>query len=135
MVSVPFLSAALVTNAMAALAPADRAACLAHPQADGSYLVEAPERLEAVLRSAHPVAALPIPDISSAQAKIALIRAELFPQVKAAVAQASDEVQIWFSDARAWQRQNPYVLAIGAALGLPAEAIDTLFRDAAAIAA
>ncbi|PIK74807.1 hypothetical protein [Methylobacterium frigidaeris] len=135
MVSVPFASAAAVTNAMAALSAADRPACVAHPQADGTYLVTAPDRLEAALRAPHPVAPLALPDVSSAQAKIQLARAGLLPAVKSAVAAAGTEVEIWFSDARTWQRGNPYVAALGAALGLSAGEIDDLFRQAAAIAA
>ncbi|MGF3026746.1 hypothetical protein ACQVP2_28495 [Methylobacterium aquaticum] len=77
----------------------------------------------------------PVPDVTSAQAKIALIRAGHMPAVRTAVAQASEEVQVWFSDAQTWQRTNPYVAAIGAGLGLTDTAIDALFRDAAAIQA
>ena len=77
----------------------------------------------------------PVPDVSSAQAKIQLGRAGHLAAVKAAVDQAGGEVAIWYSDARTWQRQNPYVVAIGKALGLSADDMDALFRAAAAIQA
>ncbi|KTS30873.1 hypothetical protein NS228_06125 [Methylobacterium indicum] len=89
--------------------------------------------LDAVLRAAGVLAS--VPDVSSAQAKIALIRAGHMPAVKAAVAASDEEVQVWFSDARTWQRHNPFVAAIGAGLGLSDAAIDALFAQAAAIAA
>ncbi|MGX7707966.1 hypothetical protein [Methylobacterium sp. Gmos1] len=78
---------------------------------------------------------LPIPDVSSAQAKIQLRRAGLRDKVDAAIKAADGEVQDWFSDARTWQRTNPHVVAIGAALDLTSDEIDALFRQAAAIAA
>lgn len=46
-----------------------------------------------------------------------------------------DVVAIWFAEARMWERANPYVAQIGAALGLTAAQIDDLFRAAALILA
>lgn len=89
--------------------------------------------LDDVLRAAGVIA--DVADVSSAQAKIALIRAGHMPAVRAAVAAASEETQVWFSDARTWQRHNASVVAVGASLGLSDSEIDALFRDAAAIAA
>lgn len=138
MVSVPFPTPQSVTNAMMVLSPADRAACVAHPQPDGTYLVEAPDSIEAALRDSHPEAPLPVPvEISRAQAKIQLSRAGLLDGVREAVSAAGGEVEIWFSEASTWRRDSPYVAEIGAVLTPPldAAAIDTLFRDAAQIAA
>lgn len=91
---------------------------------DGTY--SAPE----------PVPSTPfIPDVSSAQAKIQLRRAGLRDKVDAAIKDADGEVQDWYSDARTWQRTNPYVTQIGGALGLKDADIDALFVEAAKIAA
>jgi hypothetical protein len=59
MANIPFPTAAAVTNAMATLSRDDRMRCLAHPQPDGSYIVEAPDDLVAVLQGDHPPAPLP----------------------------------------------------------------------------
>ena len=91
-------------------------------KADGSY--EAPPAVGAPAL---------IPDVSSAQAKIALSRAGFLKPVKASVEAIGGEVEIWFTDARTWQRNNPHVVEIGAGLNLSAEEIDELFRTAAMI--
>lgn len=76
-----------------------------------------------------------IPDVSSAQAKIQLRRAGLRDKVDAAIAKADGEVQDWYSDARTWQRSNPYVSQIGKVVGLKDSDIDALFFAASKIAA
>lgn len=73
--------------------------------------------------------------VSSAQAKIQLRRAGLREKVDAAVQAAGGEVSDWFTDARAWDRQNPYVLQLGAGLKLKPADIDALFIAAAQISA
>jgi len=76
----------------------------------------------------------PVPAaVSSAQAKIQLMRAEYFEPVKNSVEAIGGEVLIWFTDARTWQRSNPHVLEIGKGLGLSSGEIDALFREAAKI--
>lgn len=95
--------------------------------ADGA--LSAPEPL--------PEGETPVPaQVSSAQAKIALKRAGYLPAVKDAIdALGDEEVGIWFTDARVWERSNPYVAQIGPAVGLDEAAIDALFRQAAEIRA
>ena len=83
-----------------------------------------------------------VPDIASAQALIQLARTpgsgagtSLLDDAKATVAAAGIEAQSWFDRAQTWQRQNSFVLQVGAALGLTSAAIDDLFRQAATIGA
>lgn len=73
--------------------------------------------------------------VSSAQAKIQLRRSGLRDKVDAAVQSAGGEVLDWFTDARTWERSNPYVSQIGKALNLKAADIDALFVSASQIAA
>lgn len=74
--------------------------------------------------------------VSSAQAKIALVRAGHIPAVKAAIeALGDEEAAIWFTDARTWERSSPYVGKIAEALGLSDAETDALFIAAALIAA
>jgi hypothetical protein len=80
-----------------------------------------------------PTPADPIPDVSSAQAKIQLSRAGFLLPVKASVEALGGEAEIWFTDARTWQRNNPYVAELGGAVGLSSSEIDELFREAAKI--
>jgi hypothetical protein len=77
------------------------------------------------------------PEISRAQAKIQLRRANLRAAVDDAVTKAGGEVADWYAEASTWRRDSPYIAEIGSALTPPldAAAIDTLFRDAAKIAA
>jgi len=85
------------------------------------------------LRSDTAPAPLPVPDVSSAQAKIQLSRAKFLSAVKDTVAEIGGEVEIWFTDARTWQRNNPHVNEIWAGLNLSPAEIDNLFREAAKI--
>lgn len=71
--------------------------------------------------------------VTPARAKIALHRAGHLEQVEAIVAAAGGEVAIWYANASAWVRTNPYVLSIGTQLNLTSEQIDALFIDAATI--
>lgn len=80
-----------------------------------------------------PITPDPIPDVSSAQAKIHLSRAGFLLPVKASVEAIGGEVEIWFTDARTWQRNNPHVIEIGTGLALSPTEIDELFREAAKI--
>lgn len=73
--------------------------------------------------------------VTRAQAKIALLRAGLLENVKAAVSAAGGEVEIWFADAPTWERANAYVVALGAELALTTAQIDALFVQAAQITA
>lgn len=77
----------------------------------------------------------PPASVTSAQAKIQLRRAGLRDKVDAAVQAAGGEVLDWFTDARTWERNNPYVAQIGTSLNLKAADIDALFVAASQIAA
>lgn len=71
-------------------------------------------------------------EVTSAQARIALYEAGLLEEVEALVAaHPYPPVRIWFGHAKAWERDNPYVQAIGAELDLDDDAIDALFAAAA----
>jgi len=70
--------------------------------------------------------------VTPGQATMALYKAGLLDQVRAAVAAHDlEEVRIWFSTATMWERYNPYVQAIGMELELSEEQIDDLFLAAA----
>lgn len=73
--------------------------------------------------------------VSSAQAKIQLRRAGLRDKVDDAVKSAGGEVLDWFTDARTWERNNPYVASLGNAINLKPSDIDGLFISAALISA
>jgi hypothetical protein len=76
----------------------------------------------------------PVPQrVTRAQAKIALLDAGLLDRVETAVKANSRRVQLWFADAQAWERENPHINALGAALGLSAAQIDDLFHAAAKV--
>lgn len=99
-------------------------------RADGSYA--APSA---------PAAAVPI-SVTSAQAKIQCLRSPavaggktLLDDITAAVQAAGGEVAIWFSDARTWERANPYVAQLSGGLKLTSAQVDQLFIAAAQISA
>ncbi|MGX7709141.1 hypothetical protein [Methylobacterium sp. Gmos1] len=102
----------------------------AHPDVAEGWLVDHGD-----FQPPPPPAPAAVTEVTSAQAKIALSRAGHLAAVKAAVEQAGGEVEIWFTDARTWQRANSYVAEIGTALGLDAAAIDALFVTASQIQA
>lgn len=84
----------------------------------------------------------PTPTVSSAQAKIQLLRTPgsasgktLLDDVTAAVQAAGGEVQIWFTEARTWEPTNPYVASLSKQLKLTSDQVNTLFVEAAQIAA
>ena len=141
MVTIAFPTAAAITNAVMALPEADRGRCLARQVEDG-YEIDAPDDLESALRAEHPTAPLPVPNVSSAQALIQLSRTpgaeagkSLLDDVMAALPAAGVEAEIWFHRSQTWQFENPYVVQIGAALGVTDAARADLFRQAALIKA
>ena len=78
-------------------------------------------------------AAEPVPAwVYPTDAKLALLRHDppLFEFAEAAVQAAGPEAMIFWTSAQRFDRYDPWVLAIGDALGLDAEAIDALFRTA-----
>jgi hypothetical protein len=72
--------------------------------------------------------------VSRAQAKIALHRAGLLDMVKTAVS-GDPELEIWFTDATTWERNNPHVVALGEELIGDTASVDALFVAAAQIVA
>ena len=81
-----------------------------------------------------PIPPAPIPEqVSRLQARLALIDADLWDAVTAYFAdpdRTPAEMAFW-EDATDWKRADPVIAAAGTALGLTAEHIDALFRDAA----
>ncbi|WP_062220471.1 hypothetical protein [Aureimonas sp. D3] len=75
--------------------------------------------------------------VTMRQARIALSRAWLLSKAEAAIAQmagqAGEEARIEWEYAAELKRDHPLIAALGQALGLSAEAIDDLFREAATI--
>lgn len=84
-----------------------------------------------------PAPLVPVPaSVSSAQAKIALKRAGYLSAAKHVIdALGDEEIEIWFADARVWERSHPHVIAVAAALDLVPAQVDDLFRIAAQILA
>lgn len=89
---------------------------------------------EAALRAewAANAAAIRIPQVvTMRQARLALSQSGLLASVNAAV-QAADEVtQLTWEYSQELKRTDPYVIALGAAIGLTSEQIDQLFIEAA----
>lgn len=78
----------------------------------------------------------PVPAVVSRfQARAALFQAGLLPSVEAAVAGADLLTQMAWADAVEFRRDSAAIKAIAVALGLDAQAVDTLFRAAADISA
>ncbi len=80
----------------------------------------------------------PVPEeVTRRQAKTALSRAQLLSAADAAIAampgQAGEEARIDWADAGVFRRDNPLIAAMGEALGLGPDAVDDLFRSAAAL--
>lgn len=81
-----------------------------------------------------PIPPAPIPEqVSRLQARLALIEVDLWDAVVAYFAdpdRTPAEMAFW-EDAQTWRRADPVIAAAGTALGLTAEQIDELFRNAA----
>jgi hypothetical protein len=88
---------------------------------DGEYL-EVDEATHAP--AIEPV--LPL-QVTRAQAKLALHRAGLLPQVKAAVNQSGEEIKIWFDEALYWDEDDPNVQSFAQGMGLTQEQLHGLF--------
>lgn len=71
--------------------------------------------------------------VTPAQAKIALFRAGLLDAVEADIATQYRPVQLYWQFATEFYRFNPYIMAIGASLGLTEGQIDALFLAASLI--
>lgn len=73
--------------------------------------------------------------ITPVQGRLALLNAGLLDQVEAMVKGADRATQLWYDYATQWERTNPILNELGAALGLTSAQIDNLFTQAAAIKA
>ena len=72
--------------------------------------------------------------VTPAQAKIALYNMGILDEVEAAVENHPYRpVQIYFSNATAWERANPYVIGLGYEIGLTDTEMDNLFILAATL--
>lgn len=71
--------------------------------------------------------------VTAAQARVSLHRANLLNAVKSAVEQAGGEIEIWFEYATEWRRDSQHIAALSAGLGLTSEQIDNLFIVASEI--
>lgn len=77
---------------------------------------------------------VPVPEeVPQWQARRALLAAGLLSSVEAAVAAASQDIQITWEYAPNIVRDSPFIAAMAPALGLTDAQIDDLFRAAAAI--
>lgn len=74
-----------------------------------------------------------IPAISPRQIRQALTRAGLRAAVDAAVAAGDQDLQDWYEFSTAFERVNPQVEAMGAALGVSAESLDDLWALGASL--
>lgn len=96
----------------------------------GSQIVQlTAEEEAAVLAAPKPVPA----EVPQWQARRALLAAGLLASVEAAVAAASQDIQITWEYAPNIVRNSPFVTAMAGALGLTDQQLDDLFRAAAAI--
>lgn len=85
----------------------------------------------------------PVPaSVTSAQAKIQCLRTPgsasgktLLDDITAAVQAVGGEAQIWFTEARVWERSNPYVASLSSSLRLTSAQVDQLFIAASQILA
>lgn len=83
---------------------------------------------------APPAPSAPVPEsVSPRQIRQALTRAGLRVQVEAAVAAADQDTKDWWEFATEFRRDNEHVVAMGAALGVPAAQLDALWTLAAAL--
>jgi hypothetical protein len=71
--------------------------------------------------------------VTMRQARLALHAADLLATVDAAIAQAGGEAQIEWEYATEVRRDSPLVANMTAALGLTAEQVDDLFRQASTL--
>lgn len=75
-------------------------------------------------------------EVTRAQARIAMSRVGITPDMVDAVieampeGQAKTETRIWWTDSNAFQRNHPAVIALAPALGLSAGQVDNLFAVA-----
>jgi len=98
-----------------------------------------PEGVQRVQLTAEEEAAIaatpqPVPaEVPQWQARRALLAAGLLTAVEAAVAAASQDIQITWEYAPNIVRNSPFIAAMAPALGLTDAQIDDLFRAAAAI--
>lgn len=107
-------------------------------EADGAITFGADmtqEQVDAVnaVYAAHDPTKIVAPSVAASQAKIQLLRSGLLDAVKAAVAAADAETQLWFAEAATWHPDNAHVLALATQLGISPDQKAALFTSASAI--
>ena len=73
--------------------------------------------------------------VSAMQAKVALLRAGLLPQVEAWIDTQDEETKLIWETAGDFYRDSQLIARAAVALGLSSNQVDTLFNQAATIAA
>ncbi len=76
-----------------------------------------------------------IPKVTRYQARLQLYRAGLLQQVETLVnhPETSIEIKIAWEDAREWEKNSPFIIALSAALNLTSAQVDNLFIEASKI--
>ncbi|WP_336810940.1 hypothetical protein [Bosea sp. MMO-172] len=103
---------------------------------DGEMVIIPAEQVAAFTELWATPSVVPIPNITRRQLRLWLVRQGIaLADVEAAIgslpAPVRAEAQIEWADASAYERSNPLIGSIGAAIGLSPEQIDDGFRDAA----
>lgn len=83
--------------------------------------------------SVPPVVSVVPQQVSRRQARLALNVAGLLTQAETAINAAGITMQIWYQDSDTWDRTDPHVAQMGAAIGLTSAQIDALFVQAAGL--
>lgn len=97
------------------------------------HLIEVPD--DTLPPPSAPIVVIPqaIPTVTAAQAKVALFRRGLYDTVITAVLAMPFDIQLWFQEARVWERTNAYVAGLSIELGLSDEQLDELFEYASTL--
>ena len=71
--------------------------------------------------------------VTPAQAKVALYNAGMLDAVEAAIATSYRPIQIYWNSASVFDRNHPYIVGVGALLGLSDDQMDALFLAASSL--
>lgn len=103
-------------------------------EAVASYALTVTDGVIGIAATFGPIPPAPVPvEVSRGQAKQALLASGQLDQVEAAIAGASRQVQIYWSDFPTFHRDHPTLLTMAAALGMSSDDVDNLFRAAALV--
>lgn len=102
--------------------------------ADGQVELTPEEEAELLAEWAANAAAVKVPQsVTMRQARLAIYNAGYLDSVNAAVQNSSEEIKLTWEYAQEVKRNDPYVIQLGALLGLSSEQIDNLFIQASAL--